>query len=107
MVLSRFSDVRPWESGFLSPFHERYGGVKFYRFLAGAYVVYIKVDRRPALDPLAGLVLRPDAQLLIVAREFHGGSEYRAFHRIARARRRGEEEALAREPAMIKSARLN
>ena len=42
--IARFSDVTSWQSGMISPFREKYDGVSVYRFVVGAYVIYIKVD---------------------------------------------------------------
>ena len=81
--LTRFSDVKDWQSGFLSPFREKYEGINFYRFLLGSYALYVKVDRRPTPKFMSPFIMRPNAPLILDSREFRGGPEYRVFYRTA------------------------
>lgn len=84
VIICRFNDTETWQSGFLSPFIEKYNEIKYYRFVMGTYVMYIKVDNQRAAEPFRSFVMRPDAPLQIVSRKFHGGSEHRALTQMAR-----------------------
>jgi hypothetical protein len=83
-ILCRFSDVESWQSGVISPVRRRYEGLNFYSFVATAYVFLIKVDHRPVRDPLAALVIRPDAPLMILAQEFHDSPEFHTMLQLVK-----------------------
>ena len=83
----RFSDLPFGYSGVVFPSRVRYDDINFYRFVAGNYVFYIKVDKRRTREPLASFVIRPHAPLWILAEEYYGGPEHRLMWDMVRANR--------------------
>jgi hypothetical protein len=88
-IFCRFSDVENGYSGVITPSRRRYEALNFYSFVMGAYVLYIKVDQRPTRDPLDAFIIRSDAPLIIMAREFRGSPEFRTMLRIVKSNARG------------------
>jgi hypothetical protein len=83
-ILCKFSGIESWQSGVITPVRQCFEGINFYSIVATAYVFHIKVDHRPVRDPLAGLVIRPDAPLLILAQDFRDSAEFDTMLRLVK-----------------------
>lgn len=90
VVLARFD--APGYTAMLDPHPDRYDGVNYLRFYLAGFVAYIKVDRRPPIEPLAGFILRPDTPITVLRRSAREGKDGVVMRELARAawiRRRG------------------
>lgn len=76
-------DVDP-QYGFLNPGKTRYGTVNYIQFWLSAFAVIVKVDRRPAIEPLKTFCLAPDPPLVIILRDFSHSKELAAQRRLVR-----------------------
>lgn len=74
VTLACFVDLRD-ETAMMDPFAQRDKGVNYYQLYLGRYIAYIKVDSRSASPEMAEFALRPNSQLVLIAREFHGSKE--------------------------------
>lgn len=72
VAMAGFLDSDGYEEavGFMDPIFERYNGVNVYRFCFGAYIAYIKVDRRPFSDVIRHTALEVQPSLIIVRRDY-------------------------------------
>jgi len=65
ILLAKF----PKPLGILDPHNERLTEVNFCRFYLAEYVAYIKIDNRPTPEPFTDFILKPEAPLLLLARD--------------------------------------
>lgn len=86
IFLARFDDSLA--DGFLNPWHERYDGVGVYRFFFSQHVAYIKATTKPTGKDLKDFVIRPERELVLVARDFRETKEFAAMVEIVRRRLR-------------------
>jgi len=80
VLLGVFHDEKRWAT-IMSPFPERYNGIRCYRFYLGNIIAYIKVDRQAFEDPIVHAQMRPNQPLYLCPREFWGSKECKLFHR--------------------------
>jgi hypothetical protein len=69
--------------GVMDPFPEKYFGINYYRFYLEGYIVYIKVDKRIAKEPLRSIQLTPRSPLIIIARELSKSKEMPIMRKVA------------------------
>lgn len=69
----------------LDPHRDRWNGVTAYRISFGVITAYIKVDKVPFREPFVDLILRPEQQLIITAREFREGAEGNVMRSIVQS----------------------
>jgi hypothetical protein len=69
----------------LNPQPERWGEINYYRFYVAGYLVYIKVDRRNALDFMGELALDPEKPLIISLRALRTSKDFKAMQNIAKS----------------------
>jgi hypothetical protein len=83
-VLSRWSEANHNEkptTGLLNPHRERWDGVNAYRFYLGAVLAYVKVDRRPFIEPLASQSLQSPGPCRLILRELQGSNDIMAMRK--------------------------
>lgn len=61
---------------FMDPFLEKYGGVNFYRFYCGRYVLYVKVDKQKTCAAFSNMQLAPGRDLFLIPRELKTSKEW-------------------------------
>lgn len=83
VILARFD--APGYSAMLDPHPDRYDGVNYFRFYLAGFVAYIKVDRRPPIDPLTDFVLRPDTPVTVLLRSARDGKDSLVMRELARS----------------------
>lgn len=81
---------KPDGPGMLDPQATRFAGVNYYRMYVGPYIVYLKIDKRPTPEPFDEGQLRPNAPLVVYAREFASSNERPAMLRVAQQHARRE-----------------
>jgi len=81
-IITRFSDIPFGYSGIIFPTTCRIENCKFYKFVMGSYVFYMKMDIGFVADPLEVFLLQPDRPLMIMAQKFNGGPEHRIMLKI-------------------------
>jgi hypothetical protein len=69
----------------LNPQPERWGEINYYRFYVAGYMVYIKVDKKPAPDFMGELALNPDKPLIITVRDLRTRNDFKLMQDIARS----------------------
>jgi hypothetical protein len=69
----------------LTPQAEKWGEINYYRFYVAGYMVYIKVDRRPALDFMSEIALNPEKPLIISLRSLRTSKDFKILQDIARS----------------------
>lgn len=69
--------------GFLAPFREKWDDVNAYRVYLGPFVAYIRVDRRPLPRHLEAIAIGQSRNLTVLAREFKGSNDFKAFVHLA------------------------
>ena len=70
----------------LNPHPEKWWDINYYRFYVAGYVVYIKVDRRPAPDVIDDFALDPEKPLIIIiVRELKTSKDFKIMQHIARS----------------------
>ncbi len=63
----------------LSPYCARIEGVNEVKLFLGGAIIHVKVDKRPYPEPFPELILRADAPLHVIAREFAGSRDLLAL----------------------------
>lgn len=81
VTLSRFD--HPAYRGIFDPHPERFDSINYVRFYLAGFVAHIKVDRRPPLDFLSGLILKDGAPIIVLARS-RNSKDAAAMREIAR-----------------------
>jgi hypothetical protein len=81
--LAAWSD-HPGGMGIMDPFREKYFGINYYRIYLEGYIVYIKVDKRIAKEPLHSIQLTPDSPLIVVARELSNSKEMPVIRKVVK-----------------------
>jgi hypothetical protein len=69
----------------LTPQAEKWGEINYYRFYVAGYMVYIKVDRKPAPDFMGELALNPERPLIIILRDLKTSNDFKVMQNIARS----------------------
>jgi hypothetical protein len=69
----------------LNPQPERWGEINYYRFYVAGYMVYIKVDRRPAQDVMGEFALNPERPLIIILQELRTSKDFKALQDVAKS----------------------
>lgn len=82
VALAIFDDVSGWAT-IMSPFPERYDGVRCYRFFLGNIIAYIKVDKQSYKYPIVQSQLTPNQPLLLTKRNFWESKEHVVFKKMA------------------------
>ena len=83
VILARFD--APGYPAMLDPHPDRYDGVNYFRFYLAGFVAYIKVDRRPAKEPLADFILQPDMPVTVLQRSAREGKDGAVMRELARS----------------------
>ena len=81
-AISRFNENNLGKT-MLDPHPERWRGVNYYRIYMFGYVIYIKVDNRPAPDVFKPFEISGNGDLFMVAREIENSSEMKAMIAVA------------------------
>jgi len=76
---------KPLGTIIFNPHPERWWDINYYRFYLAGYVVYIKVDRRPAPDCMSELALDPERPLIIIVRDLKTSKDFKIMQNIARS----------------------
>ena len=70
--------------GLMDPYKTRFGGLNYYILYFSRYIMYIKIDKRNAVDNMKSIQLMEDTPLLIVTRELEKSKEYPIMINMAR-----------------------
>jgi hypothetical protein len=77
VFVARYTD-KLGQNTMMDPHRQRFDNVNYYQFYMAGYIVYIKVDKRPAPKPQSVVCLKPDNRLCVVLRDFRNSKEARA-----------------------------
>lgn len=80
-VLSKFD--HPLAKPILDPHSDNFSGVHYYRFYLASYIAYIKVDHRPAPEPLALFAITENKPLYVVCRDFEESKELNLMKKLS------------------------
>ena len=69
----------------MDPYRTRFDGLNYYVMYLEHYIVYFKVDKRVATEPMRAIQLKPEAPLIAVGRELNGSKELRIMSRMVKA----------------------
>jgi hypothetical protein len=69
----------------LNPQPERWGEINYYRFYLAGYMVYIKVDSRPAPNFIGDFALDPEKPLIISMRALRTNKDFKEMQYVARS----------------------
>jgi len=78
-------DEHPLSATILDPHPERFQGINYCRFYLSDYVVYIKIDMRPAPEPFYDCSFKNGEPLHIICRDLSKSKELPLIYRVARS----------------------
>lgn len=73
VVIARYPN--PAGSVIIEPQRAKWNGINWYLFYLSGHIAYIKVDKRNALEPMAGLMLKRDKFLFIAHKDIYKSPE--------------------------------
>lgn len=83
-TIARFEE-HPLSTTILDPHPERFQGINYCRFYLSDYVVYVKIDKRPAPVPFDFCSFKNSEPLHIICRDLSKSKELPLIHKIAQA----------------------
>ena len=85
ICLAKWSD-NPKGAAMMDPFRTHFEGRNYYVMYLEHYIVYFKVDKRVAKNPLRALQLNPSAPLIAVGRELKESKEFKSMIQLVTQR---------------------
>ncbi len=82
VILSKFDE--PLGKIILYPHKRKFAGINYILFYIAGFTACVKVDSRSAKDPFDYFILKPEQQLIIIARNLSDSPELKLMKKIAR-----------------------
>ena len=87
ITISKFGE-HPFHTTTLDPHKEKWRGINYYRFYMASYIIYIKVDKRPAPPPFDEFMVSIGKPIYIICRDLSKSKELPLIQKVGRSAKR-------------------